>query len=438
MFKQKRLLSSSSLMVAALCFGSVAMAVPAYADSAADKRVEALEQMLKQSLAKIDHLSGEVEKLKSYEPTKQAAPAKVAYSEESLARIEALEDELAGLDSRVGSRTVVNAFDAVKFDLGGFIHSAVTNVQAEDGEATSFNKTVFELLLKADLGDNWSAFVAQAFLRDSGVNYDDDGDGTSNEAGERRIPNFNGISEGPVMTDTPLAWVNYKQSDLLNVRFGRFITPHGIINIEHFPAILLDPEQPQFLRPFSGNTIFPNFLTGLQLNGIKFLGEDSLRYDVYTGNFTGNSENLVTGGRLGYTWGGTGLTLGVNASTGERSKTASSDYSMYGVDLLYDKGPLLWKTEFFSTSEDAGNDRTAWYTQPAWRLNDKWAVFYRYDFLDDGGTDGDTIENAIGVNFLPTKNVRLRATATNKEFESGGGFDDATSQIYQLSATVSF
>lgn len=64
---------------------------------------------------------------------------------------------------------------------------------------------------------------------------------------------------GETSTATVIAWANYIHSDTLNVQLGRYITPQGIIHIEHFPATLLDPEQPKFLRPFGGDTIFANF-----------------------------------------------------------------------------------------------------------------------------------------------------------------------------------
>jgi len=89
-------------------------------------------------------------------------------------------------------------------------------------------------------------------------------------------------------------------------------------------------------------------------------------------------------------------------------------------------------------SEDADGDRLGWYTQPAWRIKAKWIAFYRYDFLDNGESKGDTIENVIGLNFLPKPNIRLRTTVTLKEFGDAPGFKSADAQIYQTSATLSF
>lgn len=97
------------------------------------------------------------------------------------------------------------------------------------------------------------------------------------------------------------------------------ITPHGIINIEHFLQILLDPRQPQFLRPFSGDTIFPNFMTGAQVHGRYFFsGNSYLQYNAYVANAQSDPEEIIYGGRIAGTHLDSGITLGLNASMGGR------------------------------------------------------------------------------------------------------------------------
>jgi len=403
--------------------------IPAFAyagSNSADDRVGELERMLNQSLKAVEQLSGEVQSLKE-EVQASGAGAVEDEVEEQSARIDELEDMLLDVDEKVGSRAVINAFEAESLDFGGFLHSTFTYVDGEDGSATAFNRNIFEILIKANLDEYWSAFIAQAFIRQSEINFDDIGD--------RRDPSFAFTSVSPQV----IAWANYRHNDALNVRFGRFITPQGIINIEHFPAVLLDPEQPQFLRPFGGQTIFPNFVDGLQLHGTKFLASNNqLQYAAYTSNFVGNADDLVYGGRIAHTWSNQGVTAGLNVVTGDRTAGVDADYSVLGLDFHIDKGRLLWKSEWYVTDEEVGGDRTAWYVQPAWRLTPKLTAFYRYDFLDNGGTTGDTIENVIGVNFTPINGVRLRGILTHRDFEAGTGVSSAEALIYQLSATISF
>ncbi len=399
-----------------------------------DKKVEELEKRLEQALKLIQNLSTEVDKLKAQKKIEDNLPKPIAVVDQRVNEVSERLDELEGVvidvEDRVGSRAVANAFDAERLDIGGFLLSTLTHVDGEDGSATSFNRQVFELLVRANLSDDFSMFVAQAFIREASPSFiDPEG---------RRDPDFNLGTGAP----TPIAWANYRLSDAFNVRVGRWVTPHGIINIDHFPAILYDTEQPQFLRPFSGQTIFPNFQTGVQIHGKQFAGfggRGRFDYNFYVGNFGGNQDNFNAGGRLAYTFGDSGITFGVNGAFGRRSEVGDSDYKLVGLDLLYDKGPILWKTEYHTTDEDLGLNRTAFYTQPLWRIDNRWAAFYRYDFLDDGTVFGDRTEHAFGLTYNPIPNVRVRGTATFRSFDAGqNGFREADARLYQLSTTFSF
>ncbi len=391
-----------------------------------EQRLRHLEQQLRLMSAEIAALKKGVGKSNGVNDT----------DSEQDERLDELEEIVDDIGENIGSRAVVNAFEASSLDVGGFMHSTFTHVDGEDDSVSGFNRQIFELLVKANLNDDWSAFFAQAFIRQSEILFDDDGDGIVNEPGERRFPRFNIGAASPLV----IGWANYRHNDLLNIQFGRFITPHGIINIEHFPAILLDPEQPQFLRPFGGQTIFPNFVNGLHLHGQNNIGNGGnyIKYNFYTSNFVGNGEDLVSGGRLSHTWEDLGLTVGGNFAHGERNSLIDSDYDMYGFDVHIDHGSFLWKSEIFFTDEDTGNDRLGYYLQPAWHINPQWTAFYRYDFLDNGGTTGDTVENMFGINYTPLSNIRLRGTITHRDFEAAGGATDANALIYQLSATLSF
>ena len=437
---------------AAAAVAAAIIGAPGAALAADDARVADLEAKLREATELIGVLAHEVRSLQAsvgaqaamnqaaadeaypgaYPPiyvTTASSPSADDRLREVEERLEGLEDTVMSVDERVGSRSVVRGFDAMEIDLGGFVDMAATSVIGEDNTATSFNRQVFELLIKAKLDKSWDLFIAQAFVRATGADFSN-----------RKSPTFRDINS-PVATDTVLAWANYKHSDLLNVRAGRFVTPHGIINIEHFPAILLDPEQPQFLRPFPGQTIFPNFTDGIQVHGREFVGEqgqDRFQYDLYAGQFAGNSSEWNYGGRAGYTFGGLGLTLGANAAYGHRASGSNTAYTLLGADVLVDKGPILWKSEFFTTEEQSGKDRLAFYTQPAYRINDKLTAFYRYDFLDAGQGTGDTTEHAFGLSFKPSPNVHLRSIYTHKSFDAGGGLPEADADIVQISTTYSF
>lgn len=361
-----------------------------------------------------------------------AAPLCAASSEqqlqEALERIDQLEAGMAELNARTGNRALAKAFDGLSLDIGGFLHTAYTAIDGENGNADSFNRQNFELLISADLATGWRAFFAGGFLRES------DDPFAAENGGSADSPQFDTNNRTPQI----IAWVDYQHNEALNLRLGRMVTPHGIINIEHFPATLLDAEQPQFLRPFSGDTLFPNFGTGAQLYGQFYLGEEvHTEYSLYVTNHSEAPQQEQFGGRVAVGLLDRALEIGLNYADGQRADgtIGNPNYELHGVDLLIDKGRFQLKSEYYDVRENVTggtDDRHAFYVQPAFRLTDQWTAFYRHDVLKVNGVE--TEENLVGVNFLPASVVRLRATYTRKDFVD----QDIEADIYQLSGTFSF
>ena len=363
-------------------------------------------------------------------------------------RLDYLEEHITDLDDRVGSKTLVHAFDALSLNLGGFITQTGTFVDGEGSSEFSFNQTFVEILISAELNEDWSFFSALGYLREADLNFFGDDPAVKNT----KKPFFEDFAN---RTPLIIAWANYRHSDEFAVQFGRYITPHGIINIEHFPPALLEINQPQFLRPFPGSTLFPNFLNGVKFHGKKFFAENYLDYNVYSGVFVADdADDLVSGTRVGFNFDRSGIKLGFNYSHGSRSKsgaTAASfspesysisptrsltnnSYDTIGLDFLLNKGKLNWKNEIFQSYEYSTDNRTAFYTQPAFKLNDRWILFYRYDFLDPGQSLDKAVEHVFGFNYLPIPIIRLRGAYFHKEFDKAHTEVD----ILQFSATVSF
>ncbi|MGF1461799.1 MAG: hypothetical protein ACFB2Z_01265 [Maricaulaceae bacterium] len=400
-------------------------------------RIAALEDNLAKALAAIAELTDTVKQLETALAEDDAPASKTLLDtdtqiEELDLRLTDLEDIAIDVDERLGSRAVVRAFDSLSLDFGGFFDIAGTVAFGEDDTEGAFSRQVAEILVKAELGEDWEFFLAQAFVRNAALGFED-------EFG--RFDPFFGDTASPVVTDTVIAWGQYSFNDALNVQAGRFVTPQGIINIEHFPATLLDPEQPLFLRPFTGDTIFANFTDGVNIFGDQFIGEagnQRLSYNVYGGAFSGDASQLVVGGRLAYGFVDQGLTFGLNLNSGAREQEPGTRFGTLGADVLYDKGRWLWKTEVFATSEGDGPNRFAAYTQPGFRFTDRIIGFYRFDYLDTGGPGEQTFENVWGLVYNPIPNVRLRSIARWQRFLDDGPFPQADLQQIQLSATFSF
>ncbi len=340
-------------------------------------------------------------------------------------RMDEMESYIIELEEKVGERTLASSFDSIGFDIGGFLHTAYTHIDTDSGSQGSFNRNNFELLVSAQLNDSWSAFIASGFLRES----DDPlvGDVLKNI----QRPVFNNKNKTPSI----IAYANYQHNDTLNVRIGRQLTPHGIVNIEHFPASLLDTEQPQFLRPFNGNTLFPNFFTGINLHGKGFYTNSAPFYSLYLGNYNDLPNSTIGGARLGLGLFDQSLEVALNFHSGDRT-SLKDRYNMAGIDVKLDYKSWLIKSEYYTTSEQASIlDREAFYIQPALRFNEHWVGFFRYDTLDNPSSNGEQTENSIGINYIPSSNVQLRAIVRNTRFKDQNNFK---ADAVQLSGTFSF
>ena len=155
------------------------------------------------------------------------------------------------------------------------------------------------------------------------------------------------------------------------------------------------------------------------------------------------------GGRIALALEESGVTWGANYAHGRRTagtsplgnfsvvgtrSLTSNAYDLVGADLLYDKGSILWKNEFFYSFESGEDDRIGAYTQPAYRFDDKWTGFYRFDYFDPGQGLSESIEHVLGVNYTPNNTLRLRAAYLFKQFAE----PEEEVGLLQLSATLSF
>jgi hypothetical protein len=222
----------------------------------------------------------------------------LAESEDISARLEALEEELLELQLKQSEKTPVTAFDSIRLDFGGFITQTFTSTFAGDSPSRSlFDQTNLELLIGADITENDSFFAAVGFLRQADLINEAsaaDINGRRFAAHANRIPGI-------------IMWGKHDFDELLDVTYGRMITPWGIINREHFPPVLMNLNQPQYLRNvqpgnlFGGNTFIPNFIDGVQAHGSKFFGDHQAEYFTYVANFDGggtDASDFLVGGRL--------------------------------------------------------------------------------------------------------------------------------------------
>ncbi len=367
--------------------------------------------------------------------SKKARPLNYSRIAELQKSVADLENELLDLKVQKSSRVGISAFDAMKFDFGGFISQTWTlNHGGDFSSENSFDQTNVELLLSADITEKDRFFSALGYLRQ----HDFENEHTLEDVDLREFGGNN--NRNPAI----IAWWRHAFSDTFDVKAGRFITPWGIINVEHFPPTLMELNQPNFLRPFPGNTIVPNFLNGLEAH--KSIPTANLDINAYVGNFSGYTGEAITGARLVWSPLGEEVKIGASYQNGVKQFSSSDElggetddrYNAFGVDLFLDYDRYGLKAEWLTSTFDDEGDEEAFYAQPFIRAGD-FVFFYRYDFIDlAGNVDAarDEVEHIIGANYFVDENVRLRLQYTVNMYEVDTDFDGEDRDFNQLQASV--
>lgn len=363
--------------------------------------------------------------------------------------IKALKRQRTDMSAANAEQDFINGFDIVKdwrehYKLGGYIHTVLTHINGENGDATSFNRLRLGTYLKIKFSEKLMGFaefdVTKFIATDDAF------------AGNREKPFFAGYNE---TANLRIAWLEYAFSQLFKLKVGRFINPHaGVFWTEGkkpIPqkvfALILDPERPMMYRPFASDAVFPIFAQGAQLHGSKNLNDNStILYAIYGGHFRGNADDLTRGIRIAHLWEDPELEVGLNYFEGDRDGLTSDNYKGYGFDVNYARDKFFFRSEFYRTEENtdrvglALKDRLAYYVQPAYWVRPDVAVFYRYDFFNNGQRVGNFKEHVFGANWFIQKNVILRYVAKKKDFEASetGGVPGSNAWLHQLSATAFF
>lgn len=262
----------------------------------------------------------------------------------------------------------------------------------------------------------------------------------------------------------------------LNLRAGRYVTPWGIRNVEHFHPLFLVNSSPLFLRnptlnvsPSGASPIIASSMNGGEVNGRFLLGANMLNYSMYAGSSLAPDmdfnrlENIVFGGRLAYTFFDDQLTFGANYQHGRRGNVVSvttdhhgraafveKEYDAWGLDLKAQVGDFGLKAEFIKSIVDNGADQIGGYIQPSYSLSDQFPFFYRFDYVDlndniSGMPDfTERQEHIFGLNYFPHPLFRIRGEfilSNSNADRDPPFFDDPGDPDYEavnISATMSF
>ncbi len=255
--------------------------------------------------------------------------------------------------------------------------------------------------------------------------------------------------EGNGELELEQAYVEFDLNANHRAKAGLFLVPAGILNETHEPPTFYGVER----NPVEGAIIPSTWWAG----GVGLSGNlgSGFGYDlaVHEGlNTNAGANYAVRSGRqktsearakdLAYTarlsWTGvpgltlagslqhqTDITQGLDANAG-----SANLYELHGV---FNRGPFglkalyaRWDLDGSGPASVGADEQMGWYVEPAFRINEQWGVFARYNEWDNrAGISGNTgkQQTNFGVNYWPHADVVLKADYQTQDNDDGRNQD---------------
>lgn len=332
-------------------------------------------------------------------------------------RIEILEAEMEETNEKFSSQ----------FELGGYA-DVEYHMYDDPGKNDGFRVHHLAFHFVKEIATDWKLF--------SEVEFEDGA-----KIGEGKY------SEGKLFVEA--AYIEHFINQQANLRFGRYLTPGGIWNVEHYPPFVPTQERPQHIRK-----MYPQISDGVQFYGSVNAGKVTTDYILYTsngdhndGHGDGNNENKAVGGRVKFklpflTVSEIGFSAYQekydydvdNANVAEETRTST------GADIKLQYKKLRFQAEYavgeFDTDVTntiggpintvATYENEGYYAQFIYGIG-KWDLIYRYDFYDPKDTvkdDGKTVNTvALNYHFTPYVVGKLEHHMDDKEDNTAKNYD---------------
>ena len=204
------------------------------------------------------------------------------------------------------------------------------------------------------------------------------------------------------------AWAEYAASETLTLRGGVLLLPN-YWNVNHLPHGILPTRRPLMVR-----NVFTETLVGFSAYGTKYWGTFGLGYDAYVGN----GESLNGARRDDNSAKAVGGVMRVHIPTRGLFEDAAFAVQAYTDRPSTGRQTRTWGVESQAKGKKfevlvefarrrAEEDSSGYYVQPAYRITDRVAAFYRHDRLTMGRIKTTRADTA-GVNLRPIPPVSLK------------------------------
>jgi hypothetical protein len=217
-------------------------------------------------------------------------------------------------------------------------------------------------------------------------------------------------AEGTIFLEA--AYADYMLKPELILRGGRFLTPAGIWNEDHYTPFVPTQNRPAHIR-----SIFPQGIDGVMAHGTTKMDKLFVKYNVYLGNGEGNRGNNDANGHKAVGARATLVLPGVSnmelgASIYDDELNTGEEKTAYGVHAKARFGPVNIQGEYANgkMTPDGGSkyNKEGYYLQAGYNLRE-WMFGYRYDFYDsDDSANVDVETNSVFANYRVSPNFVMK------------------------------
>jgi hypothetical protein len=298
--------------------------------------------------------------------------------------------------TEIVSATVDNLEETVsKFvNVSGYMDSEYI-IDERKGKTDGFRIRHFSLFVEKKLFSDWSVFSELEFE-----------DAPFIEATPKKGEFL--ATQGKILLEQ--VYADYQPTHAFSLRAGRFLTPAGIWNINHYPPFVTTQSRPQHIR-----NIFPQYEDGLQVLGAANAADLLVAYMAYFANGEGNSgggdgnDAKTFGGRLELT---VPFAVEVKAGFSALSDTLNNGTgkTAIGADLQFRVSWLKIQSEYahgrLKPSGGTPYNSIGYYFQAQADVG-KWTFFARHDYFNpnDSIGDGAAVINSGGLNYHWTPTI---------------------------------